>query len=162
MNCERIGIRGVVTVEVIDRETGKVKERRVEENTFTCFGAVVIGDMWRGQLSTSLNVTANSFMIDRILLGDGNRSVFKILTGVQNTATTGTGTYTLTFTVQDTSTDAYTVSTLGLSCAPFKPSTGVDLLYYSWFAQRLTTAVSKGSTDILSVNWTVTISCGGI
>jgi hypothetical protein len=148
---EGIVVKGKVTIEVIDKITGKVKQKVEFENAFLNNGAFYVIELFRvGTGSSSLVISP----LTRVFLYDSTKTQIKYLDGSYNTSPTDTGTaYQNTLTANDSSTDAYTVYYLQITQNNVTTSTyGAGA-----FAQKPATAISKASTDVLKITWTLSV-----
>jgi hypothetical protein len=137
-----------IKIEVIDRETGKVKQVVETENAvlnLTASRAI--------QAINNPSALANNSPVSVVNLFDSSKTKIKNLTGTWGTNTdTGTA-WQSTLTATDNSTDTYTVQYLELDVSGLASYTNA-----SYFANAQPTAISKGATDTLRISWTVSIS----
>jgi len=137
-----------VKIEVIDRETGKVKQVVETEN--------VVLNLTASRAIQAINnpsALGTNSPVSVVNLFDSSKTKIKNLTGTWGTNTdTGTA-WQSTLTATDSSTDAYTVQYLELDVGGLASYTNA-----SYFANAQSTAISKGSTDTLRISWTVSVS----
>jgi len=140
--------KNIVTIEIIDKKTGKVKKKVVTDNVVCTYAA-------QRALTSIDNPSAlgSAVVVATINLFDSTKTKIKSLTGTWGTKTdTGTA-WQNTLTATDSSTDVYTVQYLELDVGDLPSYTTTP-----YFANAQPTAISKGSTDTLRISWTVSIS----
>jgi hypothetical protein len=143
---DKLKFKNIVTIEIIDRETGKVKKKIVTENVVLDACAYFVVGCFDGSQTTAPTP------IQYVNLFDPNKTYIKSLTGSWGSRTSTGSAWQNTFTATDSGTDAYNVQYLSLSIASMNTWGG------GYFANAQASAVSKGSADILKVTWTVAVS----
>jgi hypothetical protein len=149
---ENVKVEHIVTIEVIDRNTGEVKKKVTSKNTLLNSGALLVLKAFDGTLSS---VPSASNIVS---LFDPNKTYIKSITGSFGSETDTGSAWQNTVTATDSSTDAYTVQYLQLSSQAL--STYSNAVAY--FVNAQASAVSKGSADILKVTWTISVSYGSL
>jgi len=161
MKKENIRLEGIVRISVVDRKTGKVKNTVEIKNTTLYTLASLIRSMLVGNWSG--NNYINDMKITYIALGGSNKNLIKTLKNPSVSLTSGSGNFGAVFSAQDSSSDSYTVNyvSMGNDTVLAGPSTS-DITPQAYFAQALSSPVSKGSTDILNIQWEVRIGYGSV
>lgn len=140
-------IENVVTIELIDKATGKVIDRTVAKNA--------VGETGAGMLITIINGTISEEEPYKdwkyIHLFDSNKSKIKTLTGTWSYATRYSGYFSATLTAQDTSTDSYTTVYQGIS-----PSSIHTSILQMCLWQNITR--TKASNQTLNISWEVRVA----
>jgi len=161
MKKENIRLEGIVRISVVDRKTGKVKNTVEIKNTTLYPLASLIRSMLVGNWAG--NNYVNDMKITYIALGGSTKNLIKTLTNPSVSLTSGSGYYGAVFSAQDSSSDSYTVNyvAMGNNTVLGGPSSG-DVTTQAYFAQALSTPVTKGSTDILNIQWEVRVGFGSV
>ncbi len=152
--ADRIKIEGHWTIKVIDRETGEVVREVEGHNTMLqSFAGLLVNFLTAGASIPS----GTQYYVS---LWDTSHDWIKQIAGPTSTSgwsSTPGCPWVLSFSVSDTSTASYTVGyvTFGdtaYSSTPAYPG-------YDWFAYALSSAVTKNSSQILSLSYSLTIQC---
>jgi hypothetical protein len=159
-SSDTITFENYLTIEVIDRNTGKVKQRVVVKNVvLQPFARRIAEEFFKGPGDARWNY----FGIDKINLFTPTKSYIKSLSGSWGSLTDTGSAMRNVFSAGDSSTDAYTVQYLILS---FGDQNTYGAIYDSYtpivshFAVALPSAITKGSTDTLSFSWTCQVKYG--
>ena len=158
---DSVKITGELRIQVIDRKTGEVKKEVRQRNAVLSTLAGLIRGMLAGQVPGTYYI--NDFKITTIALGRQDKSTIKKLSNPKIDLSYGTGYYSVVVSVQDTSTDAYTVYYVSMgNDTVFAMTAPSDVTANAYFAQALTSAISKGSGDVLNIQWEVKVSYGSV
>jgi len=154
-DTDRIKIEGHWTIKVIDKETGEVVREVEGHNTMLQGFAGLLANF----ISAGASIPSGTQYY--VSLWDTSHNFIKQIAGPTSTsgwASTAGCPWALSFSVSDTSTASYTVGyvTFGdvaYSSAPTYPAN-------DWFAYALSSAVTKNSSQILSLSYSLSIQCG--
>jgi len=161
MRREKARIEGIIRISVIDRKTGRVRLEKVIKNTTMINFANLIQGMLQGTWPITGDVS--QYYISYIALGKSDKSLIKKLGAPSLQSTSGSGYVGVMATVGDTSGDSYTVYYLAMgNGVKFSGPSETDMTTGSYFAQKLSSPVTKNSTDVLNVSWEVRISYGSV
>jgi len=161
MKKENIRLEGIVRISVIDRKTGKAKNTVEIKNTTLYALATLIRSMLVGNWAGSNQI--NDMKITYIALGKSDKSLIKTLSNPSVSLTSGSGYYGAVFSAQDSSSDSYTVNYVSMgNTTVFGGVNTSDMTTNAYFAQALSSPVSKGSTDILNIQWEVRVGYGSV
>jgi len=137
-----------IVLEVIDKRTGEVKQRIEEKNAILSLASAELVDYM-----TTTNVYTSVPRCDTVGLWNTTSSKIKDLPMSWNSTHTDTGTAIQNVgTATDSSSDTYTVNYLQLTKGSV--STWGSGAY---FGQKLSSSITKGSTDVLKVTWTISV-----
>jgi len=161
MQKDNFRVEGIVRITVADKRTGRIKTAVEIRNTTLLTFASLIRSELEGTASSSF--TLNQVKVTYIALGNSSKGLIKKLSGPTATETSGSGYVGVSFSVQDSSSDSYTVNyvSMGNDIAYGGPSQ-TDITSQAYFAQALSSPVTKNSTDVLNVSWEVRISYGSV
>jgi len=161
MKKENVRFEGIVRISVIDKKTGKVKNSVEVKNTTLYTLAGLIRDMLVGNWTGNNHV--NDMKITYIALGKSDKSLIKTLSNPSVSLTSGSGYYGAVFSAQDSSSDSYTVNYVAMGNNTVLPGPQTNnMTTYAYFAQALSSPVTKGSTDILNIQWEVRVGYGSV
>jgi hypothetical protein len=153
--ADSIAIKGHWVIKVIDRETGEVVREVEGHNTMLqSFASLLAG------LLTAGNSIAPGTQY-YVTLWNTSKNFIKEIAGPTSTSgwtSTAGCPWVLSFSVSDTSTDSYTVGYVTFSSV----STNAGRVYPAdeWFAYALSSAVTKNSSQTLSLSYSLSIQCG--
>jgi hypothetical protein len=139
-----IKVENVVTLELIDRNTGKVVERKVSKNTIAPAGAFAIVYLINGQ-TTDANTIKNWKYF--YLFGSG-KNLIKYIEGSWSPAEDIGGYIRAILTAHDSSSDAYTTNYQGIYWRNDATSLSQMGLYQ-------TQSITKAEDKILKATWEV-------
>lgn len=137
-------LKNIVTVKLIDKETGKVLREYRSENDVLDVGATCLLNFIRGATANGNWNTVNLFT--------SAGAYIKSITGSFGSISDGAGYKYVVLTATDSSTDEYTFRILGLYHAVSNDRYTQNL--YNVQASDIT----KGSTQILQVTWEIRIA----
>lgn len=144
-------IRGIVEIKVIDKDTGKVVKHIKEHNAITSVGAFYVAKTIDGEFTT---VTPWKAVLLYKTTTGATTDIITGLTGTFSTASDSGTAVSTTLTVTDSSTNAYTVASLGLTDSPAN-SIPLSSCYATYVP---TSAVSKASNQTLQITWTIQVA----
>jgi len=142
-----IKVENIVTIELIDRNTGKVVERKVSKNATGPAGAFALVYLINGQ-TTDANTIKNW---KYFYLFTSAKSLIKFLEGSWSVAEDVGGAVRAVFTANDASTDVYDSAYQGLYWRNDANSPSQMGLFQ-------TQTISKTADKILGVTWEVRVS----
>jgi hypothetical protein len=142
-----INVENIVTIELIDRRTGKVIERKVSKNATGPAGAFALIYLINGQ-PADMNVMKNW---KYFYLFTSGKALIKFLEGSWSVAEDVGGAVRAVFTANDSSTDAYDSAYQGLYWRNDANSPSQMGLFQ-------TQTISKTADKILGVTWEVRVS----
>ena len=142
-----INVENIVTIELIDRKTGKVVERKVSKNATGPAGAFALIYLVNGQ-PADMNVMKNW---KYFYLFTSGKSLIKFLEGSWSVAEDVGGAVRAVFTANDSSTDTYDSAYQGLYWRN-------DATSPSQMGLFQTQTISKTSDKILGITWEVRVS----
>jgi hypothetical protein len=155
-SSDTITFENYLTIEVIDRNTGKVKQRVVVKNVaLQPLAKRIAEEFFKAQGTPTYN-NSNYYGANYINLFNPTKGYIKSLSGSWASLVDTGSAMRNTLSVGDSSTDSYTVQYLILS---YGTQSSYGAIYnagtvVSYFAVALPSAITKGSTDVLSFSWT--------
>jgi len=141
-----INVENIVTIELIDRKTGKVVERKVSKNATGPAGAFALVYLINGQ-PADMNVMKNW---KYFYLFDSGKNKIKYIEGSWSLAEDIGGYIRAILTAQDSSSDEYTTNYQGLYWRN-------DATLLSQMGLYQTQSITKTADKILKVTWEVRI-----
>jgi hypothetical protein len=155
-SSDTITFENYLTIEVIDRNTGKVKQRVVVKNvTLQPLARRMAEEFFKAQGYPTYN--GNTYYgANYINLFNTAKGYIKSITGLWSGLVDTGSAMRNVMSAGDSSTDSYTVQYLILS---YGAQNSYGAIYnigtvVSYFAVALPSAITKGSTDTLSFSWT--------
>jgi len=139
---DEIKIEGIVTIELIDKKTGKTVYKGKSKNTVLWSGATEL-------LEAVIGSPVGAWSHLNIFKPD--KTYIKSITGSFSEISSEVGYYYVRFTAQDTSSDAYTTRYLGLASVNQADFVRQNL------ANDYGTNVTKDSDKTLNVTWEIRI-----
>jgi hypothetical protein len=141
-----IKVENIVTMELIDRETGKVVERKVSKNALSPAGSDALLKIINGEMTDANTVKNWKYLY----LFRSDKTLIKTIEGSWSSVIDVDGARSATLTAQDSSSDEYTVAYEGLYW-----QTGATQLWAMgvWQSQSITKTADK----ILRCTWEVRI-----
>jgi len=139
---DEVKIENIVTIEVVDRKTGKVVMRKQGKNVILWSGAT---ELLEAVIGSPVGAWShlNIFNPDKIYI--------KSVTGSFGDILGGLGYYYVQFTAQDSSTDSYTTRYFGLA----------SVNQADWVRQNVAydygSSVTKGADQTLKVTWEIRV-----
>jgi hypothetical protein len=144
--AENINIKDRLTIEIIDKKTGKVVSRETTERSLGDGGSNILINFIAGKYPDADQFKDWKY----VYLFDSGKNLIKYLTGTWGTVGSGANYNYCVLTAIDDSSDAYTTVYQGLSQFIVEPRLGVMSI---WQQQTKT----KGSDQILRVTWEVRV-----
>ena len=142
-----IKVENIVTLELIDRKTGKVVERKVSKNATGPAGAFALVYLINGQITDANTIKNWKYFY----LFTATKSLIKFLEGSWSVAEDVGGAVRAVFTANDASTDVYDSAYQGLYWSN-------DAISPSQMGLFQTQTISKTADKILGVTWEVRVS----
>ena len=141
-----VSVRDILTIEIIDKKTGKVVSKEMSERSLTGGGSDILISFIAGKLPD-----ADIFKDWKyVYLFDTNKRLIKYLTGTWGDISFGANYVYCVLTATDDSSDAYTTAYQGL----YHRTDGEILGQMCMWQQQTKT---KGADQILRVTWEVRI-----
>jgi len=137
-------IEGKVTIELIDKKTGKVVERKTGHNVLLGLGSQALLKAIKGTVDYTAWNTLNIF--------DTAKNFIKSITGNLGSISLGTGYYYVKLSATDDSTDSYTTRYFGLHYSSVNAYVN-NLLAYDYGSN-----ISKASDQTLKATWEIRIA----
>jgi len=139
-----VKVKDVLTIELIDKKTGKVVERKTMSNVLTGLGSIDLLLAIRGE--------AGYGAWNKLNIYDTAKNFIKSVTGTLSTPTSGAGYYYVQLVAQDTSTDSYTARYFGLHYNV------VNQYVQNNFCADYGSPVTKGSDQTLKATWELRVA----
>jgi len=140
----KMRIEGKVTIELIDKKTGKVVERKTGHNVLLGLGSQA--------LLKAIMGTVDYTAWNKLNIFDTAKNYIKSITGTLGSISLGTGYYYVQLAAQDNSDDTYTTRYFGLHY------NAVNVYANNLLAYNYGSNVTKNSTQNLNVTWEIRIS----
>jgi len=139
-----VRVEGRVTIEIIDKRTGRIVERKIGSNVLLGLGSQALLKAIKGTVDYTAWNTLNIF--------DTAKNFIKSITGKFGSISLVTGYYYVKLSATDDSTDSYTTRYFGLHYSSVNIY-GNNLLAYDYGSN-----VTKGADQNLNVTWEIRIA----